>query len=68
MHYAKLIYENICKKQGILIERIRQIMIDYVYNSEVESTTIEQFIIALKIQRVKELLIFGEDTNSRNCL
>ncbi|MDP2422541.1 AraC family transcriptional regulator [Sediminibacterium sp.] len=80
------------KKQGILIERIRQIMIDYVYNSdgkpemkfsvllrkelnltytylanfysEVESTTIEQFMIALKIERVKELLIFGEDTIS----
>ena len=34
------------KKQGILIERIRQIM------------------IALKIERVKELLIFGEDTIS----
>lgn len=80
------------KKQGILIERIRQIMIDYVYSSdgkpdlkfsvllrkelnlsytylanfysEVESTTIEQFMISLKIERVKELLIFGEDTIS----
>ena len=68
----------------------KQIMIDYVYNSdgkpdlkfsvllrkelnlsytylanfysEVESTTIEQFMIALKIERVKELLIFGEYT------
>lgn len=78
------------KKEGILIERIRQLMIEYVYNSdgkpdlkfsvllrkelnlsytylanffsEVESRTIEQFIIALKIERIKELLIFGEDT------
>lgn len=78
------------KKQGILIERIRQLMIEYVYNSdgkpdlkfsallrkelnlsytylanffsEVESRTIEQFMIALKVERVKELLIFGEDT------
>lgn len=80
------------KKQGVLVEKIRQCMIDYVYNSdekpnikfsvllskelnhsytylanffsEVEATTIEQFIIALKIERVKELIIFGEDTFS----
>lgn len=32
--------------------------------SEVEATTIEQFIIALKIERIKELIIFGEDTLS----
>ena len=76
------------KKQGVLIEKIRQVMIDYVYKSddkphikfsvllseeldhsymylsnffsEVEATTIEQFIIALKIERIKELIIFGE--------
>lgn len=79
------------KKQGILIEKIRKIVIDYVYNdqnpaiklsvllseeldlsytylsnifSEVEATTIEQFVIALKIERIKELIIFGEDTFS----
>lgn len=79
-------------KQGILIEKIRKVIIDYVYNSdekpnikfsallskelnhsytylanffsEVEATTIEQFIIALKIERIKELIIFGEDTFS----
>ncbi len=32
--------------------------------SEVEATTIEQFIISLKIERIKELIIFGEDTLS----
>ena len=32
--------------------------------SEVEVTTIEQYIIALKIERVKELIIFGEDNFS----
>jgi AraC-like DNA-binding protein len=32
--------------------------------SEVEATTIEQFMIALKIERIKELIIFGEDTLS----
>ena len=32
--------------------------------SEVQGTTIEQFIIALKIERIKELIIFGEDTFS----
>lgn len=80
------------KKQGVLIEKIRKVAIDYVYNSderpiikfsvllsqelnysytylanffsEVEATTIEQFIIALKIERIKELIIFGEDTLS----
>ncbi len=80
------------KKQGVLIEKIRKVVIDYVYNSdekpnikfsvilskelgysysylanffsEVEATTIEQFIISLKIERIKELIIFGEDTFS----
>ncbi len=80
------------KKQGVLIEKIRKVMIDYVYKSdekpnikfsvllskelnhsytylanffsEVEATTIEQFIIALKIERIKELILFGEDTLS----
>lgn len=80
------------KKQGVLIEKIRKVIIDYVYNSdekpnikfsallskelnhsytylanffsEVEATTIEQFIIALKIERIKELIIFGDDTFS----
>jgi AraC-like DNA-binding protein len=80
------------KKQGVLIEKIRQIMVDYVYKSddrpnikfsvllseelnhsyaylsnffsEVEATTIEQFMITLKIERVKELIVFGEDTLS----
>lgn len=78
------------KKQGVLVEKIRKVMVDYVYKSdqkphikfsvllseelnhsytylanffsEVEATTIEQFIIALKIERIKELIIFGEDT------
>lgn len=80
------------KKQGVLIEKIRKVMIDYVSNSdekpdtkfsvllseelnhsytylsnlfsEVEATTIEQYIIALKIERIKELIIFGEDNFS----
>ncbi|HSF90038.1 MAG TPA: AraC family transcriptional regulator [Saprospiraceae bacterium] len=80
------------KKQGVLIEKIRQVMVDYVYKSdakpnikfsvllseelnhsytylanffsEVEATTIEQYIIALKIERIKELIIFGDDTFS----
>lgn len=80
------------KKDGVLIEKIRKVMIDYVYKSEekpsvkfsvllseelnhnytylsnffseVQSTTIEQYIIALKIERIKELIMFGEDTLS----
>lgn len=80
------------KKQGVLIEKIKKVIIEYVYNpgekskmkfsvilskeldysytylanffSEVEATTIEQYTIALKIERIKELIIFGEDTFS----
>lgn len=79
-------------KQGVLIEKIRKVIIDYVFNtdekptvkfsvllskelnhtyaylsnffSEVEATTIEQFIISLKIERIKELILFGEDNIS----
>ncbi len=80
------------KKKGILVEKMKKVIIDHVYKhdsksdmkfsghlskelglsytylanffSEVEATTIEQYIIALKIERVKELIIFGEDTFS----
>lgn len=80
------------KKQGILIEKIRKFVIDYVYNdaeksnlkfstllsrelhhsytylsnffSEVEATTIEQFLIALKIERIKEMIVLEEFTLS----
>lgn len=80
------------KRQGVLIEKIRQVAIDYVYKtdgkpllkfsvilskelnysytylanffSEVQASTIEQFLIALKIERIKELIIFGDDTFS----
>ena len=80
------------KKQGVLIVKIRKVIIEYVYKSdekpnikfsvllseklnhsytylanffsEVEATTIEQFIIALKIERIKELIIFEQDTLS----
>lgn len=76
------------KKQGVLIEKIRKNIIDYVYSSEqkpankfsvllsanlgynyaylanffseVEATTIEQYIISLKVERIKELIILEE--------
>lgn len=76
------------KKQGILIEKIRAVMVDYVYHSdekpvlkfsallseklgqsyghlsnffsEVEATTIEQYLILLKIERIKELIVLDE--------
>jgi copper chaperone CopZ len=78
------------KKNGVLIEKIRAVIIDYVYNmddqpnakfsvllgeklhhdyvylanffSEVEATTIEQYLISLKIERIKELILFDELT------
>ncbi len=80
------------KTHGVLIEKIRKVIIEHVYKSaekpsikfsvllskelgmsytylanffsEVEATTIEQYIIALKIERIKELIIFGEHTFS----
>lgn len=78
------------KKSGVLIEKIRKVILDYVYRteeqpnlkfsvllseklnldygylanffSEVEATTIEQYIIALKVERIKELILFNELT------
>ena len=80
------------KKQGILIEKIRSVIIDYVYNSdekpitkfsvllseklnhsytylanffsEIEASTIEQYVISLKVERIKELIILEEHTLS----
>lgn len=79
-------------KQGILIEKIREVIVDYVYHtdektiinfsdllskklnynytylanffSEVEATTIAQYVISLKIERIKELIMFEEFTLS----
>ena len=84
--------ELLDKKNGVLIEKIRTVIIDYVYNSdekptqnfstilaeklnhsygylanffsEVEATTIEQYMISVKIERIKELILFDEDTLS----
>lgn len=80
------------KKDGVLVEKIRKVIIDYVYKSddkpnvnfstllskelnysynylanffsEVEATTIEQYIIHLKIERIKEMIILEEFTLS----
>ncbi|MDB5282286.1 MAG: transcriptional regulator, AraC family [Bacteroidota bacterium] len=80
------------KKNGVLIEKIRAEIIDYVYRSddkpkikfsvllseklnhsygylanffsEVEATTIEQYLISMKIERIKELILFEEYTLS----
>ncbi len=77
-------------KQGTLIEKIRKVVVDYVYHteekiitnfsdfmskklnynytylanffSEIEATTIEQYVIAMKIERIKELIMFEEYT------
>ncbi|MCR9013582.1 AraC family transcriptional regulator [Aquiflexum gelatinilyticum] len=76
------------KKQGVIIEKIRKVMVEFVYHSdekpninfstllsgklnlsytylsnffsEVEATTIEQYLISLKIERVKEMIILEE--------
>ncbi|WP_373496426.1 helix-turn-helix domain-containing protein [Aquiflexum sp.] len=76
------------KKQGVLIEKIRKVIIDYVHHSddkpnvnfstllseeldlsytylsnffsEVEATTIAQYLISVKIERVKEMIILEE--------
>ncbi len=78
------------RKQGVLIEKIRKVIVDSVYNSdeqpitkfssflsrklhhsyaylanffsEVESTTLEQYVIMLKIKRIKELILLEDHT------
>ncbi len=75
-------------KKAVLIEKIKNVIIEMVHNSdvpikinfsnylseklnhdytylsnlfsEVQGTTIEQFIISHKIERIKELIIYGE--------
>lgn len=81
-------FELMDDKRGILIERIKNVIIemihhadelpkinfsnylseklshDYTYManlfSEVQGTTIEQFIISHKVERIKELILYGE--------
>lgn len=81
-------FELMDDKRSVLIEKIKNIIIDMVHNSdeliktnfsdyiseklnydytylanlfsEVQGTTIEQFIISHKIERIKELIIYGE--------
>jgi AraC-like DNA-binding protein len=80
--------EIVEKETGILVDRIKSEIFNFVYYSEekpairfsiilsdklskrysnlasafvaVERTTIEQYLVAMKVQRVKELIIFGE--------
>ena len=80
--------ELIDDKRSVLIDKIKNVIIDMVHHreevikinfshylsekldhdytylanlfSEVQGTTIEQFIIAHKIERIKELIIYGE--------
>lgn len=81
-------FELMDNKRAVLIEKIKNIIIDMVHHSnelvktnfsnflseklnhdytylanlfsEIQGTTIEQFIIAHKIERIKELIIYGE--------
>jgi AraC-like DNA-binding protein/copper chaperone CopZ len=82
--------EVIHSKEGILLEKIKKEIIEYVYQADekipgnfsryisknlgysytylstffsaMQATTIEQFMIALKIERAKELVLFKEKT------
>ena len=65
------VIEMIHHSEGIVKTRFseylnRKLNHDYTYManvfSEVQGTTIEQFIIAHKIERIKELIIYGEST------
>lgn len=77
-------------KQAAIIEKIRKVVVDYVYHteekiitnfsdylskklnynytylanlfSEVEVSTIEQYVIAMKVERIKELIMFEDMT------
>lgn len=58
------------KKQRIKFSVLLSKELDFHYTylsnlfSEVETTTIQHYLIALKTERIKELIIFGEDTLS----
>ena len=82
-------FELIDDKRAVLIERIKNTIIEMVHHtdeliktnfsvflseklshdytylanlfSEVQGTTIEQFIISHKVERIKELIIYGEE-------
>ncbi len=82
--------EVIHNKEGVLLEKIKKEIIEYVYSkdekmpgnfskflskklgysyaylstffSAMQATTIEQFMIALKIERAKEMILFKEKT------
>lgn len=84
--------ELLISKQGVLIEKIRKVMVDSVYNSDekplmkfssllsrklhhsyaylagffsdVQAITIEKYIISLKVERIKELILDEEFTLS----
>lgn len=77
-------------RKGVIIEKMRRIMVEYVYDtdekpdlnfsdlisrkmhmsyghlanlfSEVEANTIERYVISLKIERIKEMIILEEFT------
>jgi AraC-like DNA-binding protein len=82
--------ELIQNKEGILLEKIRKEILEYVYNSDekmpknfskylsqklnysysylanffsaMQATTIEKYIISLKIEKAKEMILFNEYT------
>ena len=88
--------EIIEKENGVLVDKIKASIVDYVYNSEgkpgvkfsvflsnrldkkygylanhfaeVENNTIEQYLVALRVERVKEMIIFGENNLSQIAL
>lgn len=53
-------------KLSVLISEEFSLSYKYLSNifSEIECTTIEQYVIALKTEKIKELIIYGEDTFS----
>lgn len=85
---GKIGLELMDDKRSVLIERIKNVIIDYVHHkdeflkvkfstyleeklnhdytymanvfSETQGTTIEQFLISHKIERIKELMFYGE--------
>ncbi len=90
---SKVGLEILEKENGVLAEKIKTAIIEYVYHTdgkpgeklstflskklkksygyltnyfaETEGSTIEQYLAALKIERVKELIIFDENTMSQ---
>lgn len=66
IEYVSSSYQTQSLNLSVLLSEKFNLSYNYLSNifSEVLSTKIEQYVIALKIEQIKELIIYGDDTFS----